>query len=45
MKRVEALSDKPIMAKHRENTSQLEDWVDTTVQQLWLTMSMFLQVK
>lgn len=44
MKRLEALSDKPIMAKHRGNTSPAEGWVDTTVQQLWLIMSM-LQVK
>lgn len=45
MTRLEALSEKPIMAKHRENTSQLEDWVDTNMQQLWLTMSMLLQVE
>lgn len=45
MKRLEALSDKPTMAKYRESTSRLEGWVDTTLQQLWLTMSMLLQVK
>lgn len=45
MKRLEAPSDKPIMAKYRENTSRLEGWVDTTLQQLWLTMSTVLQVK
>lgn len=45
MKRLEALSDKPVIARHRANTPSLEGWLHTTMPQPWLITSTLLQVK